>query len=416
MKIALGMITKSLDSEAEIMTFVDNAEKYGHKLDCVIVAYARNIDPDVENRLKRKVRLYAVDIKNPRYCLEQFSRLGISSISTVTLLGCPVEIRRGMAPYGFNRNIVLFEAMMRGVDTLFFTDTDVIPSVLKMTPEGVKTEEVDFFGAHLEHLNTGAQVTTGEYSGYNILPHASFDGMDDLLAGVQKYDMLEYWKNSETHRCLTVQPSVRETKPCSKILGGNCAIKLSALRNLPPFFSSQYIVGGEMFLCRGEDTVLGLEIAKSGVTCTDICLNPLHDTYKNYPVEPNLRDDQNTQDRFYYACTGWVGRNPFLNFIRGADLKATREYQYVRLARGLKALKEYTANPRFLGVLKNFEVSWNSLGRYINEYERQLNAWEELKYRYFQKIDVAESSKETRRTHQPDAVVKTQRKTRHLRV
>ena len=416
MKIAIGMIVKSLDSDIEIMKFIENAEKYGHEIDCVIVAYARHVDPDVEKRLRRKIQLYAVDIKNPRYCMEQFHRLGLSNLSTVTLLGCPVEIQRGMAPYGFNRNIVLFEAMMRRVDTLFFVDNDVIPSVLTMTPDGIKCIETDFFGAHLEQLNAGAHVTTGEYSGYNILPHATFDGMEYLLDGLQKSDMLKYWKNSETHRCLILQPPVRELKPCSKILGGNCAIKISALRNLPPFFSSQYIVGGEMFLCRGEDTVLGIEIAKSGTVCTDIGLNPLHDTYKNYPIEPDLRKDPETQERFYYACTGWVGRNPFLNFMQGADLKATREFQERQLMRGLKALKKYTSNPRFLGVIKNFEISWNSLGRYINEYERQLGAWEELKSRYFQNVDSADLSKDGRRSIHSETSQRKSRRTRQLTI
>jgi len=134
---------------------------------------------------------------------------------------------------------------------------------------------------------------------------------------------------------------------------------------------------GEMFLCRGEDTMLGLEIEKSGAICTDVGLRPLHDTYKNYPTEPNLRGDADTQERFYYACTGWVGRNPLLNFVRGENLIEVREYQRMRLVRGLIALAEYTSNPRFLKVMKNFEVSWNNVGRYISEYERVAEAWEE---------------------------------------
>jgi len=378
MKTALGMIVKSVDSDAELMKFIVNAEKYGHELDCVIVAYARVIDENVEKRLKEKVELVTIDIKNPSYNLEQFHRLGISEEATAALLGCPVEIQRGMVPYSFNRNLVVIEAMLRGIDVLFFADDDVRPCALKLTRDGVVTEEVDFFGEHLEQLEAGSQVTTGEYSGYNILPPALFDGMEDLLAGLQKADMLEYWQSSLQHRCLTLQPQESEPKPCAKILGGNCAIKLSAFQRLPPFFSSHYTVGGEMFLCRGEDTVLGLEIERSGAICTDIGMNPLHDTYKNYPVEPDLREDPDAQNRFYYACTGWVGRNPFLNFFRGEDLKAVREYQYAKLARGLKALAEYTSNPRFLSVMDNFEVSWNSIGRYINEYERTLEAWREL--------------------------------------
>ena len=53
MKTALGMIIRSLDSETELMGFVENAEKYGHKLDCVIVAYTHQNDPQVEKSISK---------------------------------------------------------------------------------------------------------------------------------------------------------------------------------------------------------------------------------------------------------------------------------------------------------------------------------------------------------------------------
>jgi len=172
-----------------------------------------------------------------------------------------------------------------------------------------------------------------------------------------------------------VQADEIEAKPCKKILGGNMAIKLSSFAKLPPFFSSHYTLDGELFLCRGEDTVLGLEIAQGGIKCTDIGINPLNDTYKEYPVEPDLRGDKSVQGRFYYACTGWVGRNPFYNYILGNDIEATRDFQRAQLEIGLKALADYTSNPGFYSVLKNFDVSWNNLDRYINEFKQVTEAW-----------------------------------------
>ena len=377
MKTALGMIIRSLDSETELIGFVENAEKYGHKLDCVIVAYTHQNDPQVEEKISKKIPFYAVDIKNPEFSKEQMRKRGIPERAIKTLTECPIDTTAGLVPYGFNRTIVVMEAILREIDTLFFVDSDVYSKVLKRTNDGsVVEKEVDFFGAHFKHLNTGSDATTGEYSGYNILPPASFEGMEELLAGVQKSGMLEYWKTSETHRCLVVQTDEIEAKPCKKILGGNMAIKLSTFAKLPPFFSSHYVVDEELFLCRGEDTVLGLEIAKGGIKCIDIGINPLHDTYKEYPKEPDLRGDKSVQERFYYACTGWVGRNPFFNHILGNDIKATREFQQAQLEIGLKALASYTANPRFLVVLKNFEVSWNSLDRYIGEFEQVTKAWQ----------------------------------------
>ena len=379
MKIALGMIIRSLDSDMELMGFIENAEKFGHKLDCVIVAYTHQHDPEIERKISDKIPFYAVDIKNPQYSREKMRHLGISDETARVLLECPVDTRGGLVPYGFNRMMVVMEAILRGIDTLFFVDSDVYSKVLKRDADGqIFEEEVDFFGAHLEHLNSGSEVTTGEYSGYNILPHASFDGMDAFLAGVQKSNMLEYWSTSESHRCLVVQADNVEAAPCKKILGGNMAMKLSTFAKLPPFFSSYYMHDGELFLCRGEDTVLGQEIAQGGITCMDIGLNPLHDTYKEYPKEPDLQGDVMVQSRFYFACTGWVGRNPFFNHILGNDIRATREYQRENLERGLRALADYTSNPKFIGVINNFDASWNSLGRYINEFECVTEAWQKF--------------------------------------
>ena len=375
MKVALGMIVKSIDSEVELMNFIENASKYGQKLDCVIAAYTHNLDPRVEQIISNHLPFYTVDIKKPHYCIEQMRHRGIPDDAARTLYECPVDLERGMVPYGFNRMFVVMEAILRGIDTLCFVDSDVYPYVLKRTPKGTVSEEIDFFGAHLKHLNTGADVTTGEYSGYNILPPAKFDGMEDLLDGVQKSSMREYWQKSETHRSLVFQPDSTEAKPCNKVLGGNTAIKLSSFAKLPPFFSSHYILDDEMFLCRGEDTTLGLAIEKTGITCMDIGLHPLHDTYKDYPTEPDLQNNPGVQERFYYACTGWVGRNPFFNYMLGNDLQSTKEKQRISLERGLHALSKYTSNPKFKNVLRNFDVSWDNADRYINEFERTCEAW-----------------------------------------
>jgi hypothetical protein len=359
----------------ELMSFINNAKKYGHELDFVVVAYTIPHKKQTEDNIKSAIPFYAVDINNPAFCNEQMQQLGLPKATIRTLLNCPVDTKAGLVPYGFNRMIVITEAILRGADVLFFIDSDIVPSVLKKTPDGNILEEVDFFKAHLDQLNAGADVTTGEYSGYNILPPATFDGMSDFLAGVQKFEMLHYWQTSGSHRCLVFQQENVTPKPCNKILGGNMAIKLSAFKKLPPFFSSYYTLGGELFLCRGEDTVLGAEMAHSGVSCIDIGLNPMHYTYSDYPAEPDLKNDPSVQNRFYYACTGWVGRNPLLNYILGKDLYETREYQREQLERGLKALSEYTSNPRFNTVLKNFDVSWDSLDRYIKEFENAYKAW-----------------------------------------
>ena len=379
MKIALGMIVRELTCAEKLKSFIKNASTYGHTLDCLIVAHTREHDPKIEQELREKATLYTVNVKNPKFCKEQMQKLGVPEKAQQTLLNCPIDTKKGLVPYGHNRMIVVMEAILRGADILIFVDSDVTAKVLKKTPEGAILEEVDFFGEHLKHLKNGIDVTTGEYSGYNILPPASFDGMSDYLYGVKKGNMLEFWQNSNEHRSIVYQPSEVIASPSNKILGGNLAIRLSAFAKLPPFFSSHYTVDDEMYLCRGEDTVLGFEIAALGTTCMDIGIYPLHDTYDNYPVEPNLKNDVRVQERLFYASTGWVGRNPFFNYILGKDPQDTREFQRKHLEKGLNSLVKYTSNPMYHRVLECFDTSWNSLNRYISEFENVTEAWEQFK-------------------------------------
>ena len=130
-----------------------------------------------------------------------------------------------------------------------------------------------------------------------------------------------------------------------------------------------------MFLGRGEDTILGQGIARHGVSCMDIDMHPLHDTYGRYTTEPDLKNDPAVQERFFFACTGWVGRNPFLNYVKGENTSEVRAYQRPHLEKGLSSIAEYTGNPKFLDVLRNFDASWSSLERYIGDYQRTLKAW-----------------------------------------
>ena len=99
MRVALGMIIRSLDSDIEILRFVENAEKYGHRLDCVIVAYALRLDPVAVSRISEKVPVFPININDPLYCAQEFRHRGVSEKAARTLLTCPVDTDRGIVPY-----------------------------------------------------------------------------------------------------------------------------------------------------------------------------------------------------------------------------------------------------------------------------------------------------------------------------
>lgn len=242
MKIAIGMIVRNLISAYPLTEFLDNAEKYDHPIERVIVVYSHEADPEAIQELQRKAKVSLIRLQNYERAHMILKQLGVRFSSIQQLLFCPLIDTHGLIPYGFNRNHVLMEALFTGVDYLIFVDSDVQPSVLHRTPDGeVGFDEVDFFGAHLYGMSLGATITSSDYSGYNILPPASFEGMADLLWGLHKEDMAEFWQSSEVHGGLIVQEAgTPELQPTTKVLGGNMGIRMSALTTLPPFFSPYY--------------------------------------------------------------------------------------------------------------------------------------------------------------------------------
>lgn len=386
MKIAIGMIVRNLISAYPLTEFLDNAEKYDHPIERVIVVYSHEADPEAIQELQRKAKVSLIRLQNYERAHMILKQLGVRFSSIQQLLFCPLIDTHGLIPYGFNRNHVLMEALFTGVDYLIFVDSDVQPSVLHRTPDGeVGFEEVDFFGAHLYGMSLGATITSSDYSGYNILPPASFEGMTDLLWGLHKEDMAEFWQSSEVRGGLIVQEAgTPELQPTTKVLGGNMGIRMSALTTLPPFFSPYYFYNKTPLLARGEDTLMGLAASRSQIKCLDIQTPIFHDTYGDYPKIPDLKNDSSVRDRLYYACTGWIGRNVFLRWKTG---RAPTEFfeRGRRLSDGAKALYRYTNDRRFLYLpdIQSAAEAW--LPDMVKQHQKTKEAWTELTERWFRR-------------------------------
>ena len=386
MKIAIGMIVRNLISAHPLTDFLDNAEKYDHPIERVIVVHSHEADPEAIQELQRRTKVSLVRLQSYERAHMILKQLGVRFSSIQQLLFCPLIDTHGLIPYGFNRSHVLMEALFTGVDYLIFVDSDVQPSVLHRTPDGeVGFDEVDFFGAHLYGMSLGATITSSDYSGYNILPPASFEGMTDLLWGLHKEDMAEFWQSSEVHGGLIVQEAgTPELQPTTKVLGGNMGIRMSALTTLPPFFSPYYFYNKTPLLARGEDTLMGLAASRSQIKCLDIQTPIFHDTYGDYPKIPDLKNDSSVRDRLYYACTGWIGRNVFLRWKTG---RAPTEFfeRGRRLSDGAKALYRYTNDRRFLYLpdIQSAAEAW--LPDMVKQHQKTKEAWTELTERWFRR-------------------------------
>jgi hypothetical protein len=266
---------------------------------------------------------------------------------------------------------------LSGSEAIVFIDTDVYPKVLVKENDEVREKEIDFIGRHLEYLREEeVMVTTSDYSGYYIIPPMSFTGMKELFVGLQKEGAYEFIRNLDEHSCLNLDnDKKRKIFETTKILGGNVAIKLSAPKELVPFFSTVYNVNGEHVLSRGEDTLLGIKLKNSDKKCIDIDTKIFHNTFGNYPKVPDIKKDKSIKDRFYYTCLGWIGRNPFLNWLKGEDVKEVKNKQKKNIVIGSQAIASYLEDGRFLILPEALEISYHNLQGVISEYKNTMKAW-----------------------------------------
>jgi len=379
-KISIAVITKDFISLEPVDEFLENATKYNHKIYSIIIVYSHDCDFRLVESLGKKVKVFLVKINDAPEIKEQLIKMGLSTENIEILINCSALKKHGLVPYGLNRNYALIKALLSGSEALVFIDTDVYPRVLIKENNEVKEKEIDFIGRHLEYLGEEEVIiTTSDYSGYYIIPPMRFTGMKELLIGLQKEGAYEFLKNFDEHDCLNLDNDKnRKVFETNKILGGNVAIKLSALKELPPFFSTVYNVDSENVLSRGEDTILGIKLKKSDKKCIDIDTKIFHNTFGNYPEIPDIKRDDSIRDRFYYTCLGWIGRNPFLNWLKREDLEEVKNRQRKNIIIGSKAVASYLNDERFLILPEALETSYRNLGRVINEYKNTMMAWNDF--------------------------------------
>lgn len=64
MKIAIGMIVRNLISAHPLTDFLDNAEKYDHPIERVIVVYSHEADPEAIQELQRRTKVSLIRLQS----------------------------------------------------------------------------------------------------------------------------------------------------------------------------------------------------------------------------------------------------------------------------------------------------------------------------------------------------------------
>ncbi len=384
--IALGMITRHFNDHKTILSFLENADRHGHIISRMIVAYSHSKDETSVAEVEKRIPLYLLQVTDLHLLREQMHQIGLAPGAVEDLLDLPDGGASGEVPYGAYRNTVLFKALLDGVDYLLFFDTDVEPRVLvDLEGQDAKWQETDFVGQHMRTLTKEhVSATTSEYSGYYIIPPMSFSGLGELLTGLGKGMALEYMDDCHEHQCLNLGPeSPGFPRPIEKPLGGNLGLDLRQARRLAPFYSTVYTFNHMTIKGRGEDTLLGQAISVSSGQIMDIDLRVFHHTYEGFPAVPDIRS-KSIRDRFYLACLGWIGRNPFLSWYLdqlgklGTDLRSETTMQRIGLEIGGEKAAAHLNDARFRSLITAFEASSQALPDAIARYQRLMHGWQVL--------------------------------------
>jgi hypothetical protein len=312
-KIFFGIITRNLTDLVPIVDFLENARSFGHPVSTLIICYMTFYDATVVKALRAYTEVVLIKRDTPVLLKRLLKKRGLKSHQILELLHTPhaKEFRR--VSYGSSRNLVLMAALLLDADFLFFFDSDTFPKILTHFDCRSQTAEfidIDFVGSHLQYLTAKNDivVTTSDYTGYYIIPQMQFPNLRDLLIGIQKEDRYNYITTNKAP--VTQDYYLKEIFNTQKILGGNMAINLRKPSYLSPFYSQTMVLNDQCYLGRGEDTLFGPLIQCAGGRCIDIDLKIFHNCFGDFPTPPDITLQKNL-DRFFFACMGWIIRNPF---------------------------------------------------------------------------------------------------------
>ena len=391
--IAFGVITNNIDTFYPYCDFLLNAQMNGHTISKLFICYSHKINEKKVERMSEFVDLELLKINENTSLKEKLLEVGLTEIEVSKLIESDKLNNYGLVPYGKRRNIVLTAALLSAppIDYLIFFDTDVKPYIL--IDSAGKKDKIDYVGRHLNYLKQdNVVVTTSDYTGYYIIPSMDFNYLEELLKGLQKEKTYDFVKSSDQNLITSKLNNKLKVKHTNKILGGNHALDLNKYRYLAPYYSTTYHYRQNLILSRGEDTLLGQVIPDLGGEIVDINTKIFHNTFDNFPEVPDI-NNADIKNRFYYACLGWLGRNPFLNWYLKESGKISEEKyqkdikdQRKDLVMGSYAFAKEYNSPKFKDLPEAYSVAQTQLKHMINEYNELMEVWD----KFISKLDQKE--------------------------
>jgi hypothetical protein len=386
-RIALGCITRYLESPDPYQDFIRNAREHGYDVDVLIIALTQTADIAVLAELNEQLPIELIELGDDHDLPEELIAVGAHPNDIDQLLDATPLEDYGMVPFCTQRNAVLLKALLLDMDWVVFFDHNMRALELVADPNaqsGRRFREVDFFGPHFDQLEHGAAVTTGGYSGYDAFPPVQMSSLRDLLHGIGREESFDVISAEGALTGLHLAPDAPlDPKPAIQAFAGNLGLDLNQAHNLPPFFSGWYHLGDDIVLARGEDTLLGAAAINANIGCVDVGTRVFLDPHDTFPEIASI-DHPRMRERLYWNCLGWIARLPLLDHIRHEaglldwSLDELQSSRRLALSQGAGDLADLLEDNRFYDLPTFFDLSYIRLGKTIAKYESMWRSWRRI--------------------------------------
>jgi hypothetical protein len=382
--VALGCITRFVESPDPYREFILNVRRHGHPVDVLIIALTQSADLAVVSELNDLIDIEIIEVDENDDLPDDLAAAGASPKDIWEILDTSETVDFGLVPYCVQRNSVVLKALLMGYDSLVFFDHNMRPLELvgdASATGGRRFRELDFVGPHIAGLASGAAVTTGAYSGYDAFPPIRIPSLRDLLHGLGREDAYQVISAKGAVAGLYLPPAEQpEPKPTTQAFAGNLGLDLRQADRLPPFFSHFYRFGSDVVLTRGEDTLLGAAATWANLGCLDVGTRVFLDPHATFPEPPEI-NRQRMKNRLYWNCLGWIARLPLLDRVRHDcglldwDIEDLETSRRLALQQGSVELARALGDNRFFDLPTFFDLAFLRLARTLAEYEDAQAAW-----------------------------------------
>ena len=318
---------------------------------------------------------------------------------------------RGVAPreearlllgngYAAQRNMILYQAMQKGMDYLIFFDDDEYPmAVTNSNSSGVALwSGQQVIEAHVKYLQF-SDITNGYHCGYvSPLPSLDMDGILDgetfrrfvsaISSDVLKWDqVLEIMGNGGVtyadKAVLTANAPVLVEEECGAkfITGGNLGMNLTDRHKVAPFYNPPGARGEDSFLstCLGDHTVKRIP-AYTFHDGFSMYSNLLRGVLPTNLKAVTLYDSRAVAQRFLRACVGWVRYKPlYTRITQPQDWEAVLARAEADLEETLPNVCAYFNDQRFAGILDELRSYSRDVETHLAQFDRVRSLWERLK-------------------------------------